>query len=180
VTMREIAKRIEYTSTAIYHHFPSKQALLTELCESDFAELGKHFQDSTAAEDPVERLKEIGMAYLRFAQEHPSHYRFMFMTVLPEMEMSDEFVETSVLNPERNAYLQLRETCAQAIAQGRFRPEVTDPDAIAQILWSTIHGLVSLRFAKSHQHFVPWKDLTETTVSAMDILFRGLVREAKP
>jgi AcrR family transcriptional regulator len=178
VTMREIAKRIEYTSTAIYHHFPSKQALLTELCECDYAGLHEHFQHNVAAEDPVERLKQLGMAYLRFAQEHPSHYRFMFMTVLPDLAMSPGFVESNIMNPERNAYAILRDTCAEAIGQQRFRPEITDADELAQILWSMIHGLISLQFAKSHQHFVPWKDLTGTTATAMEILFRGLLRES--
>jgi AcrR family transcriptional regulator len=180
VTMREIAKRIEYTPTAIYHHFPSKQALLTELCACDFAKLGEHFRESMSPSDPIQRLKDSGMAYLRFAMEHPSHYRFMFMTILPETEVDPEYVEQNLLNPERNAYLMLRENCAAAIEQKRFRAEITDPDSVAQILWSTIHGLVSLRFAKSHDKFVPWRDLEQTTVAAMDLLFRGLLRETKP
>ena len=65
----------------------------------------------------------------------------------------------SLHDPERNAYVILHDTCAQAIEQKRFRPEITDPDMVAQILWSTLHGIVSLRIAKHHQSFVPWKDL---------------------
>ena len=44
VTMREIAKRIEYTPTAIYHHFRDKQALIEELCLIDFRGLAQAFQ----------------------------------------------------------------------------------------------------------------------------------------
>ena len=59
VTMRAIADRIEYTPTALYHHFPSKQALLNELCQSDFAGLASHMQGA-AVPDPIERLRAVG------------------------------------------------------------------------------------------------------------------------
>ena len=35
-TMRGIADEVEYTPTAIYHHFRNKEALLKELCAIDF------------------------------------------------------------------------------------------------------------------------------------------------
>ena len=175
VTMRAIADRIEYTPTALYHHFPSKQALLSELCERDFHELAHHFQGSSAPSDPIERLFAIGESYLRFAIEYPSHYRFMFMTVFPVVPHAAGYVDEVRDDPERNAYALLRGACASAIASGRLRPEYADPDQIAQILWSTIHGLVSLRIVKHHQDFVPWRDLRESARLAMDTLMRGML-----
>ena len=177
VTMRAIAQRIEYTPTAIYHHFPSKQALLTELCERDFEGLARHFQNSAAATDPVQRLRGVGEAYLRFAEEYPSQYRFMFMTVIPPLEHSEEFVADKLTDPERNAYAFLRGACVAAIEQKCFRPEIDDPDQVAQILWSMIHGIVSLRIVKHADEFVPWKDLRATALLAMDLILRGMRRE---
>ena len=84
VTMRAIANRIEYTPTAIYHHFRDKQALLQELCARDYGSLAKTFVRIGRIEDPIERLRRIGLGYLDFALEHPSHYRFMFMTRKPD------------------------------------------------------------------------------------------------
>lgn len=176
VTMRAIAERIEYTPTAIYHHFPSKQALLTELCEQDFEGLARSFASSVSPADPVERLKSIGEVYLRFAQEFPSQYRFMFMTVLPTVEHSENFAAELLGNPERNAYLFLRETCREAIEAGRFRPELSDADQVAQILWGSVHGQISLRIVKHGEEFLPWKDLHATTHLAMDALIRGMLR----
>ena len=74
-SMRAIAQRIEYTPTAIYHHFDSKEALLTELCTQDFRTLAAAFQEVARVEDPVERLLRIGDAYVDFALEHPMHYQ---------------------------------------------------------------------------------------------------------
>lgn len=177
VTMRAIANRIEYTPTALYHHFPSKQALVTELCREDFESLAKLFMVRGAAQDPIDRLLAVGRAYLRFAMEYPSHYRFMFMTVLPELEYTQEYLAEAKLSPEHNAYIFLRNAVQAAIDSGRMRPEFGDPDQVAQIMWGQIHGLVSLRMAKPHDHWVPWKDLTKTAELAMQAHFEGMLRK---
>lgn len=178
VTMRAIADRIEYTPTALYHHFPNKQALLTELCERDFQALARRFQGGPVPADPIARLTAIGETYLQFAIELPNQYRFMFMTVLPPLEHADGYVEQTRDDPEKNAYMFLRTACADAIAAGRFRAEYDDPDQVAQILWGAIHGLVSLRIAKHGEDFFQWKDLRATTHLAMDTLMRGMLRSS--
>src|SRR5882757_1944063 len=103
VTMRAIADRIEYTPTALYHHFDSKQALLTELCEREFAGLARHFQVAAQKTDPIDRLRAVADAYLAFAENYPSQYRFMFMTVLPPLEPGTGMDEEHLRSPEHNA-----------------------------------------------------------------------------
>ena len=178
VTMRAIAERIEYTPTAIYHHFDSKQALLTELCACDFRGLADHFRGHAVSADPVERIRAVGRAYLEFAQKHPSQYRFMFMTVLPEPELPEEYVQETRGNPEHDAYAFLRQACQEAIDAGRMRPEFRRADQVAQILWAQLHGLISLRITKQHAEWVSWRDLHTTARDATDAIFRGILREA--
>ncbi len=175
VTMRAIADAIEYTPTAIYHHFKNKNALLTELCRCDFGTLARHFNPATAPADPIERIVAAGEAYLRFALQYPSQYRFMFMTVIPPEEVGEDYIKERRDNPEEDAYAFLRDACRAAIEQGRLRPEIDDPDELAQILWAGIHGLVSLRMVK-HDAWVPWGDLAATARRAIDIMVRGILR----
>src|ERR1700682_3848534 len=80
VTMRRIADRIEYSPTAIYFHFKDKQTLLQELCDTDFGALAHEFQKIARIADPVDRLRQIGRAYVEFGLAYPNHYRLMFMT----------------------------------------------------------------------------------------------------
>lgn len=184
VTMRAIAERIEYTPTAIYHHFDSKQALLTELCTSDFLELAKHFRGRAASCDPVERIKAVGRAYLEFAEKHPSQYRFMFMTVLPEPALPQEYVQETRGNPERDAYAFLRQACQEAIDSGHLRSDIRSADQMAQILWGCVHGQIALRITKHgvqdtgkrQDTWVPWHDLRESTELMMDAVLRGMMR----
>ena len=182
VTMRAIADRIEYTPTAIYHHFDSKQALLTELCTCDFLELAEHFRGQTLSADPIERIRAVGRAYLEFAEKHPSQYRFMFMTVLPVPELPEEYVQETRGNPERDAYAFLRQACQEAIDAGRMRSDIRHADQIAQILWGCVHGQISLRILKHGvelnqpcpDSWVPWYDLRENTELMMDAVLRGM------
>jgi len=178
VTMRAIADRIEFTPTAIYHHFKNKNALLNEICMCDFEMLARHFNTSVvAAADPVQRILAVGEAYLHFAQKHPSQYRFMFMTFIPTPELDEEYVAEHRGNPEKDAYAFLREACREAIATGLIDPKVKVADELAQILWGGVHGMISLHMVKQHASWVSWLDLRETAVRAMRVMLRGVLRD---
>jgi len=175
VTMREIAKRIEYTPTAIYHHFRDKQALIEELCLIDFRALAQAFQKIGRIEDPRERLRRIGLAYIDYALEHPSHYRFMFMTPKPMLPASSLGISDG--DPNSHAYGVLRASVAEGVAAGGFRPEFTDADELAQILWAGVHGIVSLHIVKGGKgEHIPWRDARETGRAMLDVLMRGTMR----
>ncbi len=175
VTMRAIADRIEYTPTAIYHHFKNKNALLSEICARDFGSLAEHFVTSIVTTDPVQRILAVGETYLQFAEDHPSQYRFMFMTVFPEPLYPADLIAEQRGNPEKDAYAYLRETCREAIASGLLRPEITDPDELAQILWGGVHGIISLRIVKSHELYLPWRELRALALREMRMLIRGIL-----
>ncbi len=171
VTMREIADKIEYSPTAIYHHFDNKQALVGCLCEMDFEEFAGHFGAAGQIADPIERIRAIGLAYLQFSIEHPNHYRFLFMTPMPDLESPPAIHD----NPERDAYAMLRTACQAAIDQRRLRPEFTDADELAQILWASLHGLISLKMVKGDQPWVPWRDLEQSARKAVEMMFQGIL-----
>ena len=99
VSMRRVAEKIEYSPTAIYVHFADKNELFRELCHQDYARLAEVFQGSAVPLDPVERLKQIGRTYIEFGMRYPNHYKFMFMTPHPPVELNDEMREERG-NPE--------------------------------------------------------------------------------
>lgn len=174
VTMRMIAQKIEYSPTAIYSHFADKAALIRELCDTDFRALARAFGSIARIEDPVERLSRIGEAYVQFAVQYPNHYRVMFMTThLPD---AAEGSSVQLGNPEEDAYAFLRETVAEGIRTGRYRPELTDPELVAQIAWAGVHGVISLHLAKEGDRWVEWRPLTDTARTMVDVIARGLVR----
>src|SRR4051794_36333911 len=79
VTMRKVAEKIEYSPTLIYKLFPNKPILVLELCYADYRALARRMSNVVEVTDPIQRLRGIAQIYLRFAQEFPNHYRFMFL-----------------------------------------------------------------------------------------------------
>jgi AcrR family transcriptional regulator len=135
VTMRRIAEAIEYSPTTIYNHFEDKDDLVRALCEEDFSRLLEVFREEDPPADPVEWIRRLGRAYARFGIELPNHYRFMFMT--PHKKESH-----GPTSPSDQSFEVLRTAVARAIETGQFRK--ADVDSAAQVLWSSLHGVVSL------------------------------------
>lgn len=174
VTMRRIAQAIEYTPTAIYHHFADKDALLRELCDHDFRALAQVFLRVGRIPDPVERLRAIGKAYLRFGLEHREQYRFMFMTEHVDVPHDKRNLEKG--NPDEDAYAFLREAVRDAIAGGHLAAPFQDEEMVAQMLWAAVHGFVALRITHGNDAWIDWTDALATGDRLMDTVTGGLVR----
>src|SRR5262245_23788463 len=79
LTLREVARRAGVTHAAPYRHFEDKAALLAAVAEEGFrAVYAEMLARSERVKDPVERLYQIGAAYVLFAVTHPAHFRVMF------------------------------------------------------------------------------------------------------
>jgi len=176
VTMRKIADAIEYSPTAIYLYFKDKDELINELCHADFRALAREFQKIAQVRDPIERLKRTGLSYIEFGLSHPNHYRLMFMTTHPppsaDMEMDKG-------NPEEDAYAFLKIIVAECVKEGMFREEFQDVEAISQLLWAGVHGVVSLQIAKGGEHWVEWRPVRELAATMIDMQLRGLLKDKK-
>ncbi|MBL0313004.1 MAG: helix-turn-helix transcriptional regulator [Holophagaceae bacterium] len=175
VTMRAIAERIEYSPRTIYLHFKDKEDLIRELCQHDYSEFGKGFAKLAAEKDPVQRLKGLGLAYARFAEDFPNHYRLMFMSDSPDYEGKGE--EEWKGNPEMDAYAFLLGTAAEAIATGRLHPVYKDAELLAQTMWAGIHGVLALHFSKCHDPWVKWRSLKKRVKTMVDLQVDGLLAE---
>lgn len=172
VSMRRIAEAIEYSPTAIYVHFRDKQDLLVQICQADFVALAGDVAELQKVVDPIERIRRMGHAYIWFGVTHPNHYRLMFMTRVdtpPDVVMQDE----NHGKVDRDSYALLRQTCQEAIDQGRVRPEYRDADVLAQVFWSAVHGLTSLHIVKRDNPWIPWKGIEPLADVVIDSILRG-------
>ncbi len=174
VTMRKVAQSVEYSPTAIYVHFKDKEALMRELCTEDFDKLAEAFQVVLQIEDPIERLEQVGIAYVNFAIQFPNHYRLMFMTPRPP-EVSQ--VDERKGNIQKDAYALLIAVVQSAMEKKCFRPEWSDPDLLAQILWAGVHGVVALHLIGAKDKWVDWRPLADTAKGVVKALLYGIARE---
>jgi len=175
-TMRAIATRIGYTATAIYHHFADKEALMMELCASDFNEMGMALRSIGKIADPIERIRQMGRAYIRFALEHPEQFRFMFLIDRPMPGPEDV---AHLMDPGHDGYVFLLEAVGEAMTGGHFRPELQDPDMIAQVFWGAVHGIATIHVCmppEKHK-WVELRDALATADVCCAAMMNGLLRE---
>ncbi len=138
VTMRAIGGRLGVSRAAPYRHFPDKTALLIAVAVQGFERLRGRLE-SIAADSPsrLDRLLRMGEEYVRFALEHPAHYRLMWGK--EAIARQDE--------PElREAAGALLQHLVGVIESHQTRGEIGPGDsrARAYVAWSAVHGLASL------------------------------------
>jgi AcrR family transcriptional regulator len=138
VTMRRIAEAVEYTPGAIYSYFEDKDAILYELHVQGFEELGRRMRSALdGVVDPIERLRRIGTAYTTFAQDNPELYDLMFVAQATHRAMDEDSWPEGT-----RVYDFVRTEVQTALGTGHLR--AGDPEAIAFLLWSAVHGMVTL------------------------------------
>lgn len=140
VSIRAIADAVGVTPPSIYRHFDDKDELVNAICERRFADLNATFNVADEFDDPVVRLRELGRAYGRFALEHPEHYRVIMMTTSSREKLKDKSSDES--SQGQTAFGRL--VAAVHACQEAGRIVSGDPSTIAVVLWSGVHGLVSL------------------------------------
>jgi AcrR family transcriptional regulator len=177
-TMRKIAEHIGYSATAIYRHFPDKRSILTELVHGDFAALGASFAAAMTESNPIQRLALIGRGYIDYGLRNPNHYRLMFMTRKAPVQPIEgvDFCNVRKGDPSSDAYAALVMTVREVIANGYLREDLKDPEAVAQILWACLHGLVSLYLDHYHDVWVDWRPIRELANQTLRMMMIGLAR----
>lgn len=178
VSMRRIADAIEYSATAIYVHFKDKEALIRELCREDFGKLATLANQLAEIPDPIERIRQLGNGYIKFAVQNPNHYRLMFMTASPVGPTAED--EQRKNDPDQDSYAFLVHTVREAMAAGRFRAEFDNVEVVAQTFWAAAHGIASLQVAKGTDPWIQWAPLEQRINVGLDAVLLGLSRQDLP
>ncbi|OIQ99129.1 bacterial regulatory protein, tetR family [mine drainage metagenome] len=173
--MREIAKKINYSATTLYHHFADKDALLQAVCDEDFLKLASGMRELMQLPNLIERIQALSKGYAMFALQYPNHYRLMFMT--PRAPCNLDITEIEQGNTEQDAYAQLKLVVKEAFDAGLFRPEITHFELIAQTLWASTHGVCSLEIALGNEPWIQWVEIDRRFNLMQRAVLRGLLRD---
>ncbi len=159
-TLREVARRAGVSHAAPYNHFADKTALVEALAVHAFQELANALRIAVNKHaTPLSALEEIGVAYVRFAYQHPNEFRFIFRNDLRPS------AESATNQAGERAYAVLLETMksAQSFLASK------DIELLALTAWSTSHGLATLVVNG------PRSDLTQN-LEGVEYLARGVMQ----
>jgi AcrR family transcriptional regulator len=145
MSMRGLAEQIDYTPSAIYKYFKSKEDILQAIREEGFALSARMHAEAASQPQPApEKLLAAGRAYLRFAETYPQHYLLMFNS--PELPPGG--VEAVANDPNFSGVPQI---VREGVEQDYFRlPPGYTPEMMAFQCWITVHGMAMLKLGIMH------------------------------
>lgn len=145
LSIRKLAGTIGYAPGTIYLYFKNRDALTREICLQGFAELSEQMDSVVKTANPQERLTALLNAYANFALENPETYRLSFME---DPKFAEEMMRAAPLEGEggagRRAFNLLIEAVKALKQSGKIRVE-EDETLLAELFWTGIHGVVSLK-----------------------------------
>ncbi|MCY8232039.1 TetR/AcrR family transcriptional regulator [Priestia endophytica] len=81
VSMRKIAKELDYSHGALYYHFQNKAELFSALVKEDFSLLDEKFYEVMKRDIGAdEKLQSVLLTFIEFGLTYPNHYEVMFLT----------------------------------------------------------------------------------------------------
>ena len=140
VSLRSLARRLGVSHAAPANHFPDKAALFTAIATEGFELLAAAIEDAVRRAGPdataARRFGAAGRAYAGFALAHPAHFAVMWQRDLlhrddPALVAAGDATFALLLGG-------VREVQAEGGAPG------ADPEIVAYLAWSTVHGLAAL------------------------------------
>jgi len=139
LTLRAVARRAGVSQAAPYRHFANKEAILAAVAEEGFRSLIALIHGAVDAygDNPLARLRTVGLIYIDFATTHPTHFRIMF-----GREMADRS-SRAVRQLATETFNTVIEAIADCQRAGLARTEEPAAD-LALTAWASVHGLAVL------------------------------------
>ncbi len=140
LSLRALARRAGVSSGAPYRHFTDRDAVLCAVATNGFRRFDAalaNTDEQSATLPPVERVEQLGVAYVRFAAEEPNLFRLMFGPLAPRVGVDAELDE---VRRRAGAHLPRALTRAQAAGFG------TDSslEELVELAWALVHGVAAL------------------------------------
>ncbi|MEO5493540.1 MAG: TetR/AcrR family transcriptional regulator [Sphingomonas sp.] len=143
LSLREMARSVGVSATAVYRHFPDKEALRGALAQAAYDRLGDAQRAAAVGMDNVlDEFQAMGRTYVRFALDHPALFRLM-----ASMPPHGDLFELS--EDEDDEAGKLLRAYAVKLAGKGASPETVR--TIAMRSWALVHGLAVLML----QGYVP-------------------------
>ncbi|WP_089215020.1 TetR/AcrR family transcriptional regulator [Sphingopyxis indica] len=131
--LRALARDVGVSATALYRHFPDKEALLDALADEGLRRLGAlQAQAWLKAGGGRAGFKATGVAYVRFAHDEPALFRLSFTRQMPERKGGGDASDGGEV-----AYNLLRAGVGEVFPAGPV-------DTAALHAWALVHGLAML------------------------------------
>lgn len=177
VSVREAARRAGVSPGAPFRHFPSRDALMNAVAEEAQRRFRAEIEAALAdapSDDPLDRFRCLGIAYLRWAMQNPTHFE-----IISSRRFFDHDRSVGVSRDNAELIGLTERTLAEAFLAGQLGPHDLKQVQIAGR--ALVYG-----FARMHidGHLPRW-GVTDAAAERMaadivDLFIAGIARRAAP
>jgi AcrR family transcriptional regulator len=133
VTTRRLSTEVEYSQPVLYKHFAGMEGVADAVAVDGFDELADAIRSARSDTDTArDNLARIAHAYVDFARTNPAVYDAMFARAT-----TLRFAAEDTPPQLTAAFAELR----QAVV---LVADEQDADALTEVFWAALHGLVTL------------------------------------
>jgi AcrR family transcriptional regulator len=157
-SLRAVAKEAKIAAPSVYIHFADRNVLLLAVLEKLFRDqvairAAAEEEAARAGGGPWQRLLARSIVAVEFGLKHPGHYKVLFEGRVV-LRLSDPRI-ADFGRPLLVRSIELIREIQPASARARVS---SDPQRLALLLWSGLHGVISLRINKPT---LDWPSATE-------------------
>ena len=171
-SLRAIARRAGVTPTAVYLQFADRDDLILAVLERLFAELAAErdaAEEEAAHEggDDLQRLRARSHAYVDWGIAQPGAYQVLYEgRAVPRLSDPSELTFGQAMLDRTEVLVE------RLVAANAARPSV-DPARASLLLWTSLHGIVSLKINKDTIPWPPARELVDEILTALLAPRRG-------
>ena len=166
-SLRAVAKEAKIAAPSVYIHFADRNVLLLAVLEKLFRE--QVTIRATAEEEAAragggswERLLARSIAVAEFGLKYPGHYKVLF-----EGRVVLRLNDPRIADFGRSLLMRSIELIREVKPVSAKARVSTDPQRLALLLWSGLHGVISLRINKPTFDWPPIAEIAEQITRAI-------------
>jgi AcrR family transcriptional regulator len=168
LTIRRVADAVEYAPGTLYLYFQNRDAIAVALCGEVFQTMYDALAPAAKIKDPAKRLRALIRKYIAFALDQPEMYRLALMS---DPKFSDVLLRDGPIEDADGPGQKTFALMVQAIAE--LRKSEAGAFALAEMVWVTVHGLVSIKIVC---HAYPVTPVDELGDMLGDTLLSGMMQ----
>ncbi len=176
VSMRKVADAVGYSTTILYAHFGDKGTLISNIVGEDMLRLNELVVQAAArGESTLERIRLAARAYVEYGLKFPEQYSLMYMEARPPTAVEQSSLQHG--NPERDPYAFTCGLVKDLVQEGILAVDEATLHEITQVIWESIHGLISLRISIGADPWFPKVEPMQHLEFLLDALLAGLIQQ---
>lgn len=173
LSLREIARRIEYSPAGLYEYFANKEEIVHAVILDGFERFGRYMFAIPTSLPANEYLHALGLSYIRFAMQNPEHFMLIFsrpelQTLRPPGQNDDEDYDVE------GTFNVLTAGVQRMIDEG-FLPPSTDVLETSFGNWSIVHGIAMLIVTQCQHMDLDWEAVASRLLYNLE---KGVVTNA--